>query len=272
MPMKTGSARMPLSLAMPPRVAFPGPCLYLGHFCPASLTWFRIVSKVAMTSFNNNNCSSAYATTMNKYLTEFIGTFFLVLTIGCSVVIGGAGVIAPLAIGSALMVMIYAGGHISGAHYNPAVTLGVWLRGRCEAKDVVPYLVSQVAGAALAALLVVKCLRAGAKVKALTPAVGPALLAEFLFTFALVYVVLNTATAKANAGNSFYGLAIGFTVLTGAFAVGGISGGAFNPAVAVGITLRGLASGANIWIYLVANFAGGAVAAVVFKALNPQDP
>lgn len=105
----------------------------------------------------------------------------------------------------------------------------------------------------------------------MNPEIGPALLAEFLFTFALVYVVLNTATAKANAGNSFYGLAIGFTVLTGAFAVGGISGGAFNPAVAFGITLLGLSLWTNIWIFLLANFLGGAVAGVTFRWLNPTD-
>ena len=84
---------------------------------------------------------------MNKYIAEFIGTFFLVLTIGCTVIGAGSGVIAPLAIGAALMVMVYAGGHVSGAHYNPAVTLAVWLRGRCEAKDVVPYWIAQIAGA-----------------------------------------------------------------------------------------------------------------------------
>src|ERR1043166_2490439 len=207
---------------------------------------------------------------MNKYITEFIGTFFLVLTIGCSVVIGGAGVIAPLAIGSALMVMIYAGGHISGGHYNPAVTLGVWLRGRCAAKDVVPYWISQWLAAA-GASLVLNYLKGESLAKPMMLKVGPALVAEFLFTFALVYVVLNVATAKANAGNSFYGLAIGMTVLTGAFAVGNISGGAFNPAVAIGITVMGIVSGSSIWIYLVANFLGGAVAALVFKTLNPED-
>jgi aquaporin Z len=182
----------------------------------------------------------------------------------------GAGPLAPLAIGSALMVMIFAGGHISGGHFNPAVTLGVWLRGKCESKDVVPYMVSQWIGAVLAAFAV-KFLKAGAVVTPLQPAIAPALLAEFLFTFALVYVVLNAATAKGTAGNSFYGLAIGFTVLVGAFSVGNISGGAFNPAVAVGISVMGLSSWANIWIYLVANFAGGAVAAGAFKALNPAD-
>src|SRR4030095_2292105 len=169
---------------------------------------------------------------MNKYIAEFIGTFFLVLTIGCTVIGSGAGAFAPLAIGSALMVMIFAGGHISGGHFNPAVTLGVWLRGKCEAKDVAPYMISPTVGALVAAFAV-KFLKGGPALTPLQPATLPALLAEFLFTFALVYVVLNTATAKGTSGNSFYGLAIGFTVLTGAFAVGGVSGGAFHPAVAV---------------------------------------
>ena len=153
---------------------------------------------------------------MNKYIAEFIGTFFLVLTIGCTGVGAGAGVIAPLAIGAALMVMVFAGGHISGAHYNPAVTLGVLIRGKVNGADVVPYMVAQLAGAMIAALAV-KFLRAGVAVTPITPHVGPALLAEFLFTFALVYVVLNAATAEGTSGNSFYGLAIGMTVMTGAF-------------------------------------------------------
>lgn len=207
---------------------------------------------------------------MNKYVTEFIGTFFLVLTVGCSVIIGGGGPLAPLAIGSALMVMIYAGSHISGGHYNPAVTLGVWIRGKCDTKDVVPYWIFQIVGAALAALAV-NCLKGAATANAMTLNVGQALLAEFLFTFALVYVVLNSATAKANTGNSFYGLAIGFTVLTGAVAVGSISGGAFNPAVALGMTIMGLSTWPNIWIYLLANLAGGLVAGLTFKFLNPGD-
>jgi aquaporin Z len=207
---------------------------------------------------------------LNKYIAEFIGTFFLVLTVGCTVMGHGAGPLAPLAIGSALMVMIFAGGHISGGHFNPAVTLGVWLRGKCEAKDVVPYMIFQIMGAVLAAFIV-KFLKGGAAVTPLHPATIPALLAEFLFTFALVYVVLNVATAKGTLGNSFYGLAIGFTVLVGAFSVGNISGGAFNPAVAAGISVMGLSSWANIWIYLVAEFAGAAVAAGAFKVLNPAE-
>jgi len=207
---------------------------------------------------------------MNKYLVECIGTFFLVLTVGCTVIGNGAGPFAPLAIGSALMVMIFAGGHISGGHFNPAVTLGVWLRGKCAAADVAPYMIAQIIGAAVASFAV-KFLKSGASVTPLQLATLPALLAEFLFTFALVYVVLNTATAKGTAGNSFYGLAIGFTVLVGAFSVGNISGGAFNPAVAVGISIMGLSSWPNIWIYLVADFVGGAAAAGAFKALNQAE-
>jgi aquaporin Z len=206
---------------------------------------------------------------MNKYIAEFIGTFFLVLTIGCTGIGAGAGVIAPLAIGAALMVMVFAGGHISGGHYNPAVTLGVLLRGKVQITDVIPYMISQCLGAAFAALLTIKVLRSGAPVTPIAPHIGPALLAEFLFTFALVYVVLNAATAEGTSGNSFYGLAIGMTVMTGAFAVGDISGGAFNPAVALGISVMGISSWGNIWIYLLADFAAAVLAAVIFQLINP---
>jgi aquaporin Z len=208
---------------------------------------------------------------MAKYIVEFIGTFFLVFTVGMTVISpGSAGHMAPLAIGSALMVMIYAGGHISGGHYNPAVTLAVWIRGRSTAVDAVAYWVAQVL-AGLAAGFLVLYMKNSPRVEAGSIDIARALVAEFLFTFALAYVVLNVATAKGNANNSFYGLAIGFTVLTGAYAVGGISGGAFNPAVAVGITAMGLSKLANIWIFLVADLAGGAAAGFAFKFLNPGD-
>jgi aquaporin Z len=203
---------------------------------------------------------------------EFIGTFFLVFTIG-SAVIPLAHPLAPLAIGSVLMVMIFAGGHISGGHYNPAVTLGVFLRGKCPVVDFVPYMVAQAAGAALAALAV-QFLKGDSMPDAAGPlpsGVPQVILAEALFTFALVYVVLNVATAKGTAGNSFYGLAIGFTVLAGAIAVGGISGGVFNPAVALGICLMKIANWTNIWVYLVADFGAGALAAIVFRMVNPGD-
>jgi aquaporin Z len=206
---------------------------------------------------------------MRKYAAEFIGTFFLVFTVGCTGIAAGPGVIPPLAIGAVLMVMIYAGGHVSGAHFNPAVTLGVFLRGRCPAVDVVPYWIAQLAGA-FAAAAIVLFLKAGEAVS-LDAVVPAAFAAELLFTFALVYVILNVATAKSTAGNSYFGLAIGFTVLAGAFAVGDVSGGAFNPAVAVGAMVMGMLPWGKLWLYLAAELIGGAVAAMVFKAINPED-
>jgi aquaporin Z len=206
---------------------------------------------------------------MPKYLTEFIGTFFLLLTIGCTGIAAGPGVIPPLAIGSVLMVMIYAGGHVSGAHYNPAVTLAVFLRGRCPAADVVPYWIAQLAGAVAAAAIVL--FFKTAEVTRFDAPVAAGFAAELLFTFALVYVVVNVATAKATSGNSYFGLAIGFTVLAGAFAVGDVSGGAFNPAVAVGAMAMGMLPWAKLWLYLAADLSGAALAALAFKAINPKD-
>jgi aquaporin Z len=208
--------------------------------------------------------------TTKKYLVEFIGTFFLVLTVGMTVINPDAGTIAPLAIGSALMIMVYAGGHVSGGYYNPAVTLAVWLRGRCPQAEVLPYIGSQFAGGIVAAMIVL-LLKGDPTVTPQDLDIFPALVAELLGTFALAYVVLNVATAKATSGNSYYGLAIGFTVTVMAFTLGGVSGGAFNPAVALGITIMHLAKTANLWIYLVANGAGGALAAVAFRFINPED-
>jgi len=217
---------------------------------------------------------------MNKAIVEFIGTFFLVLTVGCAV-LGGLGNFAPIAIGSALMVMIYAGGHISGGHFNPAVTLACLLRGACTMKDAIPYWIAQFAAGIVAAIVVgILGYKVGNGVEgapeAAAAAIGgakiiPAFIAEFLFTFALAWVVLNTATSKDTDGNSNYALAIGFTVLTGAYAVGSISGGAFNPAVALGAGVMKLISFGTIWIHLLADFAGGAVAAIAFKALSLND-
>jgi aquaporin Z len=207
---------------------------------------------------------------MKKYLVEFIGMFLFVLTVGMVVIDPGVGSLAPLAIGSVLMVLVYAGGHVSGGHYNPAVTLAVWLRGRCPTADVPAYWVSQILGAFVASQVALY-LKGHPDVPAQEIKVVPALVAEFIGTFALCYVVLNVATAKATAGNSFYGLAIGFTVVVMAFALGGVSGGAFNPAIATGITVMHLEKAANFWIYLVGDFAGGALAAVTFKFINPED-
>lgn len=208
---------------------------------------------------------------MRKLITEFIGTFFLVLTVGMAVT-SGKGDFAPVAIGAVLMCMIFAGAHISGAHYNPAVTLAVLLRGRISGKEAILYIIVQIAGAFAAAYIVI--FLQGDKVPAEATTMANAtngLIAEFLGTFALAYVVLNTATAKGTTGNMFYGLAIGFTVLAMAHALGGISGGAFNPAVAVGISMLKLAAWSNFWVYFVGCFGGAALAALVFRINNPED-
>jgi aquaporin Z len=208
---------------------------------------------------------------MRKYFVEFIGTFFLVFTVGMTVIGCEANnFLPPLAIGSALMIMVYAGGHVSGGHYNPAVTLAVWLRGRCATADVLPYWIAQIL-AAFAAGALTLFLKGNPAVMPAEIKIAPALIAEFAGTFALAYVVLNVATAKATAGNSNYGLAIGFTVMVMAFALGGVSGGAFNPAVATGITFMHLEKTANFWVYLAGDLAGGALAALAFKLVNPED-
>jgi aquaporin Z len=205
-----------------------------------------------------------------KYAVEAVGTFFLVLTIGTSVRSGSS--LAPLAIGAVLMVMVYAGGHVSGGHYNPAVTLAVLVRRRIGLRDAIGYWIAQV-GAGLLAAGVVAAVRPG-QGNPLTLsgyAVVAAFVAELLFTFALCYVVLNVATSKDHPDNSFYGLAIGFTVLAGAVAVGGISGGAFNPAVVFGGAVMDMFALPTLWVYLVAQLIAGAAAGVVFRVLNPND-
>ena len=211
---------------------------------------------------------------MKNYLTEFIGTFFLVLTIGLTVV--GGSPLAPLAIGSALMVMVYMGGHVSGAHYNPAVTVALALAGKMDNKDVLGYWASQIVGA-IAAAIVTNIVMGETLVVAPNPSSSmiAVLLVEILFTFALALVILNVAANKATEGNSYYGLAIGFTIAAAAFAGGGISGGAFNPAVGIGpILVDGIAGDggfSNIWIYIVAPIIGGAIAPFVFKMQNPDE-
>lgn len=207
---------------------------------------------------------------MRKPLTEFIGTFFLVLVIATSVRSGAP--LAPVAIGLVLAAMIFAGGHVSGAHYNPAVTLAVWIRGGITAREVPGYVAAQVAGGVAAGAVATFLVdTAPAQPFTTTGKVAVALTAELLVTFALAYVVLNVATSSDHAGNSFYGLAIGGTVLAGAVAVGGVSGGVFNPAVAFGVAGAGLVSWSSLWLYLVADLAGGALAAIAFRVLNPAE-
>jgi len=201
---------------------------------------------------------------MKRYITEFIGTFFLVLVVALT---GNAA-----AIGVILMVMIFAGGHISGAHYNPAVTLAVLIRGKVTSQDAIIYMAVQIIAAIVAALVAQWYMGDMAVATMdLTGKVAKAFIGELIGTFALAYVVLNVATSKGTTGNSFYGLAIGLTVFAMASTFGAVSGGAFNPAVAVGATVVKAFAFKNIWIYLVACFGGGLLAAMVFNYINEDD-
>lgn len=209
---------------------------------------------------------------MKNWLTEFIGTFFLVLTVVLSVHYSPA--IAGLAIGAVLMVMVYMGGPISGGHYNPGISLGVAIRGKISYGTMISYWIAQLAAGIIAAiigwLLIGRPETAG--VPPLTHMdILRGLIAEFLFSFALVLTVLTTATSSKTAGNSYFGLAIGFTVGAGVFAVGSLTGAAFNSAVGLGVCLFGLSAWFNIWIYVVANLAGGIVAAAIFRIISPED-
>ena len=202
----------------------------------------------------------------NKLIAEFIGTFFLALTICTAAVHGSAGEYAPFAIASTLMVMIYGLGHVSGAHFNPAVTVGIWLRGACEKDEVAPYIAVQVIAGAAAALVSTNLLITDPSVTALELDMTQTIGAEFLYTFALVFVILNVATSEATAGNGYYGAAIAFVVLAGALTVGGISGGSFNPAVTGALFTSGAIETADLWMHLVPQFVAGVVAAQAFKA------
>jgi aquaporin Z len=204
-----------------------------------------------------------------KVATEFVGTFLFLFTISLAAVSGSA--LAPLAIGCTLMVMVYMGGHRSGGHYNPAVSFGLFLSKKLDAKDLAPYVIAQTAAGILAFML--GCFITG-KTVTIGPGVGfnvlKALIVEVIFTFALVLVVLNVACSKKTEGNDFYGLAIGFTIVIGAIAGGSISGGAYNPAVGIGATVSNALFGggtwSNIWIPILGPLLGAAGASFLWKA------
>jgi aquaporin Z len=210
---------------------------------------------------------------MRSYLTEFIGTFFLVLTIGLTVL--GGTPFAPLAIGASLMIMVFMGGHISGAHYNPAVSVACAMRKKLPWSEVAPYVAAQLLGAMAAAFTVYGLLD---QTFTLAPAEGfsatRAVVVEGLYTFALALVVLNVATIQKTKGNSFYGLAIGFTIVVAAFAGGPLSGGAFNPAVGFGPILvhsiLGDGTLGTLWIYFVGPLLGAVVAAAAFAVQGEE--
>ena len=201
-----------------------------------------------------------------KLITEFIGTFFLTLTICTAAAFGTAGSYAPFAIASTLMVMIYAGGHVSGAHYNPAVTISIYLRGACDKSEVAPYIASQVVAGVMGAMVASNVLMPDGEVGPLVMDTGPAFGAELMFTFALAYVILNVATSESTDGNGYYGAAIAFVVLAGALTVGPISGASFNPAVTASLISAGGLGVADSWVHLVPQLIGGVLAALVFNA------
>ena len=202
---------------------------------------------------------------MKNYFTEFIGTFFLVLIIGLSS--------NPIAIGFGLTVLVYMGAHISGAHYNPVVTMAFLIRKDINLNNAFFYIFSQVLGSTLAALFLFFLKDDVMEIQPnLSSSVYQILLSEILFTFLLVYVILNVATHPNLKGNSFYGFAIGLTVMAGAFSVGPISGGVFNPAVSIGPTLSQFIIGVGIskhylWYYLIGPFLGSLLATFSYAYL-----
>ena len=213
-----------------------------------------------------------------KYIAEFIGTFFLVLVISMITLTKVQSDLQPIAIGFTLMVMIFAAGHISGAHFNPAVSLAFFLRSKLTGMEFLFYAVAQVAGGIAAA--VSATLLVSAKLRQIplpfgdSPVffgIGQAFAAEIIGAFALVWVVLNVATSKALDGNNFYGLAIGFTQAAMMYTFSGVSGGFFNPAIAAGLSAIQLINYQNIWIYLIASPIGAALAAYAFKFLSAED-
>lgn len=205
---------------------------------------------------------------MDKYLTELVGTFFLVLTIGLSVTTGSD--LVAVAVGTVLTALVYMGYHVSGAHYNPAITLAILLRGLIEPAEAVRYVVFQITGAILACFLTVYL---SGTALIMMPRVGvsalQAVVVEAMLTLVLALVILQVAANEKTKGNSYYGIAIGFTVLAITVAGSGISGGAFNPAVGLGPAIVDAVTGGtsivHVWIYIVGPFAGAALATLVYK-------
>ena len=211
---------------------------------------------------------------LRKLITEALGTFFLVLTIGITAQLSLPT--APVAIGGILAVMVYMGGAISGAHYNPAVTFAVYLRGKIPAGEALRYAAAQIVGSTAAALTVYAILFHDAFLPApnRSASVFLVIAVEALFTFALALVVLNVATTRESEGNSYFGAAIGGTVMVGAFTVGPISGAVFNPAVAIGpglvTLLLGDGDSTQVIYYIVGPLIGAALAAGVFRLQHPR--
>lgn len=208
---------------------------------------------------------------LKKCFVEFVGTFFLCFTVLCCVLLSANPTIAALTIGLVLAVLVYAGGPVSGGHYNPAVSLGIFLIGRMGAKKTLLYCVFQIFGAAYAALIAFSL----TSVFQLTPAtdfkIVPMMVAEIVFTTLLVYVVMFTAVSKRVQGNNYFGFAIGSSVAVGIGAVGTICLTAFNPAVAIALLVANVAVTKVVWCTIIANLIASVVAAVLFRLLTLDD-
>lgn len=209
---------------------------------------------------------------MKRYLTEFLGTFFLVLTIHGIVVSGNNA--GGIAIGIALAALVYMGGAVSGAHYNPAVTIALWFLKKLETKDLGPYIIAQLLGAIAASAIGSFAFGDSFAVRpALMVSPAQAVVIELLFTSMLVLTILNVAVAKKTAGNPYFGFAIGGVIVAAALAGGPFSGGAFNPAVGTGPTLvhslLGKGNLASMWIYWVGPVLGAILAATLFRLQEP---
>ncbi|TDP95570.1 aquaporin Z [Leucobacter luti] len=206
--------------------------------------------------------------TARNVAAEALATFLFVFSIVAAV--NNAGDLAPLAIGFMLMALIFATGHISGGHLNPAVSLAAFLRGVIGFGEFLCYAIGQIIGGILAALLA-GTIWSAPEGGALQIEAGPAFIVEALVTFILVYVILNVATSRDHPNNSFYGLAIGSTIVAGVALGGPVSGGGFNPAVSLSLALGGYFDWSNMWLYVLAPLVGSALAALAFRFLNIDD-
>jgi aquaporin Z len=211
---------------------------------------------------------------MKKYLTEFIGTFFLVLTVVMVANNPGIGSMAPFAISGMYLAMIYAGGPISGGHYNPAVTLAVLMRRQISRGDALYYMIVQFISGILAAAIGVYLHDCGGGLEIVARVNEQPIctvMGEFLGTFALVYVFLNVTNAATSAQNAFSGLAIGFTVMASRYGLGGLSGGAFNPAIVLGASVAGMFGWDDFGVYLIGTILGAAAAATAIQLIHRKE-
>lgn len=209
----------------------------------------------------------------SKLIAEFVGTYFLYLIIGICSTPPGAGTMTPLAVAVGLTALVYSCGHISKAHFNPATTIAYLCAGTHRLKDVIPYLIVITIGAITAALTIPILNPEGILQIQSAAMQQPAMwISEALFTFALMWVILNVAIAKGTKNNQFYGIAIGFIVGAGAYAVGPISYAAFNPAVTLALCVNGFLPWSVLPIYIIVQVLAAAAAGLLFKSMHITNP